>query len=75
MPRLDLDLPPDVTAKLSLYEAHYAIEPSEVIPVLARFHRVTTLPLSAKDVTWLVRHSKLRQFPARGLKTSTHAAA
>lgn len=67
MPHLNLDLPDDVDAKLALYQALYAIEPREVVTVLARFHHVTTEPLSAQDVTWLVKHSKLRQFYAHGL--------
>jgi hypothetical protein len=74
MPTIDLDLPPDVTTKLALYETLYAMEPSEVISVLARYQHVTTEPLSAKDVIWLVRHSKLRQFPGHGLETGAHAA-
>jgi hypothetical protein len=74
MPPIDLDLPPDVIEKLSLYQRLYAMQPSEVISVLARVQHVTTAPMSAKDVIWLVRHSKLRQFPGHGLETGAHAA-
>jgi hypothetical protein len=74
MPTIDLDLPPDVIEKLSLDQRLYAMEPREVILVLARVHHVITSPLSAQDVTWLVRHSKLRQFPVPVIETGAHAA-
>jgi hypothetical protein len=74
MPTIDLDLPPDVTTKLALYETLYAMEPSEVVSVLARYHHVTTEPVSAQDVIWLIRHSKLRQFYEHGLEMGAHAA-
>jgi hypothetical protein len=75
MPRLTMFLPPDVLFKLDAYEVLYAMDPSEVVQVLARQQHVSTKPLSAQDVTWLVRHSKLRQFYANGLEVRAHAAA
>jgi hypothetical protein len=74
MPTIDLDLPPDVTVKLALYETLYAMQPSEVILALARYQHVPTTPLSAKEVIWLIRHSKLWQFYAHGIAVGMYAA-
>lgn len=55
-------LPADVIAKLERYSQLYGKSWAEVVDALAA-SQASPVPRTTAAVVWLVRHSKLRQFP------------
>ena len=63
MPHLVESLPSDVQHKLAQYRALWGVHTDELLRRLAQVHGWAEVPEEAASVTWLVKHSKLRQFP------------